>query len=1057
MNRNSFIPNQKAFAFSADIVLALILVVSLLFFVSFPTQPAPKLEERRITDQYVDDIFVALDHSGYIANEIDTNGFSSQTLSRIYTRAQSHLPDNYDLFLALKSYPVDVNKCRTYQDFTNCFPDANVSSLSQGITIPSNAPFVHGRRIFLKQQPASQCSIVSPARPQDPSNLYHSYPASLHSPDGSPDLNIHFDVNVQPSGPLTCDQNITAALSVTANTGARKPVDMMLVIDRSGSMSWDSQLDTSNPQGLFVSGNGAYVADGSSGLRDVNISNPGLPLLLGTYNSPGTARDVAVSGNYAYLADGTQGLRVVNIGNPSAPISAASLNLGNDAYGVATNGSTTYIATFGSSTTDQTNTGTSNANLTIGQSSSAQYAGQSFIPSINFMTGAAVYVRKVGNPSNGLTVNIRSTLTGTDIASATIPASSITTSYQLISSAFSDAVSLSSGSTYYLVLTTSTNNASNYYQWGARSNSTYGNGEAYQNSTAQGGDARFQTHYLSGLIKINTSTPTIPQVVGATALTDAWRIFLNGNNAYIADGSAGLRIFDVSGNTPLLLGTYNTSGTAYDAVVSGSYAYVSDGTSGLVIVNISNPSSPALTGSYNTPGTAYATRLSGTTAYVADGTSMQVLDVSNPVSPLFIKRYATPWTYRDLEIQGSWGYVNVSTGVVGLISLNLSNGPKIDQAKVAATTFVDFNGWDSNDDQMGLVSYSSNATTDQTLTRTYSLVKADINVLVASGGTGTGEAITAATIELNSIRHNPNALKFQVLMTDGLTNTGSSSNSAAITAKNRGIVIYTIGFGADADATELQNIATITGGQFYQAFDQNALVDVYNLIAQNIQQLATDANLVASFSGGTIIVDDGNGLLAGNNLIFDINTQEPQPWTATYTFNIPCTSQLACSSTLISIPSPGTQFQYIDVNGNPQTLDWNVFSTQTFQYRDLNIDIIGGNLLGSNNVDLSVKVSSVGNKDTNASSVRFYKNAPAFGSVIGNTSVPALCGKLVPGCVNYEYTFTQNVGAEGDLYGVVNPDGIIPECTFNNQDVIFCYFIPSTQFFTLDYWVWLRG
>jgi hypothetical protein len=231
---------------------------------------------------------------------------------------------------------------------------------------------------------------------------------------------------------------------------------------------------------------------------------------------------------------------------------------------------------------------------------------------------------------------------------------------------------------------------------------------------------------------------------------------------------------------------------------------------------------------------------------------------------------------------------------------------------------------------------------------------------------------------------------------------------------------------------------------------------VYTLIAQEIQLIASDANVVAGIPSGTVIMNDGNGLFSGTDLIFDINTLNPQPWISIYTFTIPCTSPLACSSTLLSIPSPGTKFEYIDSNGNSKEKDWNVFSTQTFQYRDLNVDIVSGSLLGVANTDLTVNVQSLGNLDTNASSVSFYVGAPPT-TLLTNVSVPSLCGKLVSGCTDYSYTFTQNVSAEGELYAVVNPDAAIPECTYNDQDLIYCYYTPTTQFFTFEYWAWQGG
>ncbi len=1050
--------SRRGFAFSADIILALVLVIGILVFISDFNPQSTDLEERRITDQYVDDLFVSLDHSGYVAKEIDTNGFSGVTLQNIYGKAQSLLPGSYDFYLQMKSYPVDINACRNSADFDSCFPDANVQSLSLGTPLPTNAPFIHGRRVFLKQQPASQCTgaLSGPSNP-NPFDLFSNSPyAALQSTD----LNIQFDVNVSPAGPWTCDQNITVSLSVVSNTGARKAVDMVLVFDRSGSMSYDYLLDTTDAQALDLDGNNVFVADAGSGLRDINAIDPALTTLLGTYNSPGTARDVDVASGYAFLADGTSGLRVVNVNTPASPSSVAQLLVGGDAYGVASNGNDTFVATYGTDTSDITNTGTGNNELYIGRTASQLTGAQSFQPTVAMISGVAVTVLKTGSPSGNLTVSIRSSISGSDLASATIASSSVTSSYQTLTATFTNALGVTPGSTYYIVLSTSATSSSNYYEWRGSNSSSYSGGQAYQNTTSQNWDARFETYLINGLVKVNTTTKSSPVVVGAYALSDPWRIHLVGTTAYVSDGSSGLKIFDVSGNTPSLTGTYNTSGNAYDAVVSGSYAYVSDGSAGLRVVNISTPSSPTLSATYNTPGTAYATRLNGGYAYVADGSSIQVINISTPTSPVFVKSYSTPWNYRDMEVRVvdgvTWGYLAIDNSLEGLATVNLDTGPKINQAQVAATSFVDFNGWDSNNDQMGFVSYSSSATTDQQLTKTYSLVKSDINATVATGGTATGDGINAASSELNSVRHNPAALKFQILMSDGLTNAGANSSTAAINADNNGIVIYTIGFGKDADASELSNIATITGGKYYQASDQDALIDVYSLIAQDIQLIATDANIVAGLEDGITIVSDGNGFLVGGDIQFDINTQTPPPWVATYTFNIPCTETLACSSTLLSVPSPGTHFEYVDVNGVTQEQSWDIFSTQSFNYRDLNISILSGDLVGPSNTDLTVLVQSLGTLDTNSSSVSFYQGAPPT-NLLSTVSIPSLCGQLNPGCVSYSYQFTQNVQAEGELYAVVNPDGDIPECTYNDQDLIFCYYTPSTQFFALEYWAWQRG
>lgn len=1049
---------EKGFAFSADIALAVILVTSLLVFISLPTQPAPNLEERRITDQYVDDLFVALDHSGFITQELDVNGFSLNTLQQIYNHAQQLLPKSYSAYLQLKKFPVDISNCRDFQNFENCFPDENIEIVSYGTDLTNTAPFVRGRRVFIKQQPGSECTTeLQPSI--YPWILEEKNPLFFQSSGGA---NIHFDVNVSPSGNLTCDENITVSLSITADSGNRKPIDAMLVFDRSGSMSYGALLDTSDAQGVALSNNYAYVADSYSGLRVIDVNEPGLPLLTDTYNTPGTSRDVDVLGDYAFIADGTQGLRIVNVSDPYNIYSEGSETIGGDSYGVATTGNRTYVANYDSDGTDVYNLGSSSQTLYIGRNASNEYAAQSFIPSAGIISGVIVRISDTGNPSGDLLVHLRTSITGADMAVGTIPQGSTSGSYQNITATFPTPVSIIPGSTYYIVLTTPSNDSSNYYRWGASSSSTYGGGRSYQNSSTAYGDARFATLYPAGFNVIDTSSKSNPTILGVAQLDDPWRVWLDGTYAYVADGDFGFKIIDIStDNDPTITGTcYNISpcnistGYTYDVTTMGNYAYVADGSAGLRIVDISNKSNPVLISTYNTPGTAYSVRVQNNIAYVADGSSLYLIDVSIPNNPNYITDYYTPWNYRDLEINNEWAFIAVDYGIEGLATVSLSGGSKIDQAKEAAKTFVQFEDWNPDSDQIGLVSYSSLPTLDQGLTGDFNLVTDAIDTLAANGATATGSAINDATDELNA-NGNENALHFQVLMSDGQTNTGENSSTAAITAANNEITIYTIGFGLDADETELQNIAAITGGAYYYAQDQNALEEIYQLIAEEIQLLSTDANLVTGIPDGILLVSDGNGLFSDGNLFFDINTQQSQPWVSTFTFNIPCSEDLACQSDLISIPSPGTFFEYIDQNGITQRIDWNVFVTSTFSFRDLNIEILSGELLGPDNADLTTIVSNAGNLDTNSVSVNFYKDNPVSENFVNSHTIPNLCGSRVPECTESTYSFIQNVPAEGELYAVVNPDNIIPECSYNNQDVIFCYSTPPTEFYTLDYWVWL--
>ena len=92
---------------------------------------------------------------------------------------------------------------------------------------------------------------------------------------------------------------------------------------------------------LFVSGNesknGPFV-------RVYNISNPGMPRLVTTYEFDATVDKMALSGNYAYFAFGDQ-LRVLKISNLLRPTTVATLQFHNRINNIALDDRFFYLAT----------------------------------------------------------------------------------------------------------------------------------------------------------------------------------------------------------------------------------------------------------------------------------------------------------------------------------------------------------------------------------------------------------------------------------------------------------------------------------------------------------------------------------------------------------------------------------------------------------------------------------------------------------------------------------------------------------------------------------------
>lgn len=112
-------------------------------------------------------------------------------------------------------------------------------------------------------------------------------------------------------------------------------------------------------------------------------------------------------------------------------------------------------------------------------------------------------------------------------------------------------------------------------------------------------------------------------------------IHIEGNIAYVADGTRGVQIFDISNPlAPSLLYTYDTEGFTYQVQVEGNYAYLADWEAGLKVLDVSFPDSPALVGVVLTDDAHLGIEVHGDHAYVADGAGgLRIYDVSEPWSP----------------------------------------------------------------------------------------------------------------------------------------------------------------------------------------------------------------------------------------------------------------------------------------------------------------------------------------------------------------------------------------------------------------------------------------
>jgi hypothetical protein len=164
------------------------------------------------------------------------------------------------------------------------------------------------------------------------------------------------------------------------------------------------------------------------------------------------------------------------------------------------------------------------------------------------------------------------------------------------------------------------------------------------------------------LVVLDVSDPANPTMTGQGPVFPSIveGVYVTGGYAYVAAGSSGLRVVDVSNPAaPVEVGFYDTPGHAEGVYAAGNYAYVADRSAGLRVVDVSNPAAPVEVGFYGTPGYAHDVYVVGDYAYVADDwTGLRIISVADPIRPTEIGFYTTPWReVNDVYVVGTLAYV----------------------------------------------------------------------------------------------------------------------------------------------------------------------------------------------------------------------------------------------------------------------------------------------------------------------------------------------------------------------------------------------------------------
>ena len=350
---------------------------------------------------------------------------------------------------------------------------------------------------------------------------------------------------------------------------------------------------------LSLDGDSATVSITTTGNNQKQIDSIGDSNSRQRKISVDVTTSTGVSFNYGLLA-GIGGVDLSGGGTINGNVYANGPIVG-DSSAIITG--TAISANSPSLSADQSNgSGTPSYNISFGNSSSTQDIAQSFQVSTSNspVNKLSLYIKKVGSPSNA-TVKIVSDSNGspstTVIASGTLNASSVTTSYGWIDVSFSSNPFLSSGTTYWLVVDSATS-STKYYTVGA-SNGGYANGlgkigqqgGTWSSTTPSGLDYYFSIYLggVNGSISGNSSSSRI-QIGTTSGIAQAHTVDYTNvtGNLYCQSGTGNNKSCTTGQGDPVYqqfpISNANISQWETDALVGGTYTgNYSVGSSGATI------------------------------------------------------------------------------------------------------------------------------------------------------------------------------------------------------------------------------------------------------------------------------------------------------------------------------------------------------------------------------------------------------------------------------------------------------------------------------------------
>lgn len=410
-----------------------------------------------------------------------------------------------------------------------------------------------------------------------------------------------------------------------------------------------SFVSTASAYGVAAAGKYAYLTTSDTALQVIDMSDPTQPLRVGSYSGSGGSA-IAVLGNYACVLG--RNLEVIDIRNPTNPLPVGSWSLPYYGRSVVMAGKYAYL-------------GSGSIVLDLGDPRSPRRVYNNPLSSVG--TALAAYGTRVYVAGNGLEI--------LDLADSVTPlrVGGLELGYANEVAVQGDRVYLADGAAGLQILDIT--DRAHPKAMGVLKTGGTAVDIAVTNHFAYVADQG------SGLQVIDVSDPNKPNKVGEFRTNGlALSVALSGTNAFVAYGGTGLMILDISNPaTPRLVATVTNSasttnfsspfGSTYQVSVRGHYAYLANGTAGLQILDISDPAKPRHVGEYRiqrgfffdnmldvrkvkvTSAYAYVVPFVGGEGWVE---GPMILSVSNPAQPVLTTGNMGIATLRGLANVGDY-------------------------------------------------------------------------------------------------------------------------------------------------------------------------------------------------------------------------------------------------------------------------------------------------------------------------------------------------------------------------------------------------------------------